>query len=242
LSVVDTLCNVTLSHSARKASATSGIPGIEGGNIVTETRSARPRTGKNRNPATQAAILEAAAEILQESGYGGFTIEAVARRSHAGRPTIYRWWPNKAALILELYVKQTGALMRPSPDTGPLRADLTRQIEKLWHFWKRTPCGRAFRALIAEAQAYPDALEQLREYALPQVREIPRRMFEAARDRQEIGSDANIEIALDMIYGFQWYRLLLDQLDSKTIKPAVDMLLDGLTLRSGIPAPVSSSP
>jgi AcrR family transcriptional regulator len=188
----------------------------------------RPRTGNNRNPATQRAILEAAASILQEVGYGGFTIEAVARRCGAGRPTIYRWWPNKAALISELYVKHIAKLMRPQPDTGSLAADLTKQIDKLWKFWKRTPSGRAFRALIAEAQAYPDALEQLRGFTLVHARDITRHMFELARDRGQIATDANIEVALDMIYGFQWYRPLTDQLDNKSIRPAVDLLLRGL--------------
>jgi AcrR family transcriptional regulator len=188
----------------------------------------RPRTGNSRNPATQEAILEAAASILQEHGYGGFTIEAVARRSNAGRPTIYRWWPNKAALISELYVKHTSVLMRPQPNTGSLATDLTEQIAKLWRFWKRTPCGRAFRALIAEAQAYPDALEQLREYTLEHARHITRQIFEDARTRGEIRPSADIEISIDLIYGFQWYRLLTDQLETKSIKPAVALLIDGL--------------
>jgi len=199
--------------------------------ILRQTHSVRPSRGKKRNQETQSAILEAAASILKESGYGRFTIEAVARRSRAGRPTIYRWWPNKAALILELYLTQAGMLMRPPPNTGSLRTDLTKQIKKLWNFWSNTPCGRAYRALIAEAQAYPDALAQLRDYALPQVRDITRGMFEAALNRKEIRSDANIEIALDMIYGFQWYRLLLDRLEIKAIKPMVETLVDGLEAR-----------
>jgi AcrR family transcriptional regulator len=176
-------------------------------------------------------FLEAAAGVLQEHGYGGFTIEAVARRAMSGRPTIYRWWPNKAALISELYVTQTGSLMRPQPDTGSLVTDLVKQIEKLWNFWKRTACGRAFRALIAEAQAYPDALEQLREYTLEHARGITRGIFENARHRGEIRSDVDIEIAPDVIYGFQWYRLLTDQLDNKAVRPAVEMLVGGLMAR-----------
>jgi TetR/AcrR family transcriptional regulator of autoinduction and epiphytic fitness len=53
-----------------------------------------PRVTRSRR-----AVLEAAVEVLAESGYGAFTIDAVARRSGVARSTIYRLWPARAALI-----------------------------------------------------------------------------------------------------------------------------------------------
>jgi hypothetical protein len=41
----------------------------------------RSASGRARNQETQAAILAAAAEVLQEHGYGGFGIDGVARRA-----------------------------------------------------------------------------------------------------------------------------------------------------------------
>ena len=45
------------------------------------------------------AALEAAVAVLAESGYGAFTIDAVARRSGVARSTIYRLWQGRAELI-----------------------------------------------------------------------------------------------------------------------------------------------
>jgi hypothetical protein len=50
----------------------------------------RKSIGSARNPESHEAILEAAEDVFCEAGYAGFSIEAVARRARAGKPTIYR--------------------------------------------------------------------------------------------------------------------------------------------------------
>ena len=82
--------------------------------------SPRRSIGSARNPQSQEAILEAAEAIFADEGYAGFSIEAVARRAKAGKPTIYRWWPSKAHLLLDVYTRQK-APRWPSrtPDPSP---------------------------------------------------------------------------------------------------------------------------
>ena len=92
---------------------------------------AKPRAsiGSHRNPESHAAILDAAAALLAEHGYAGVTFEAVARRAGAGKPTLYRWWPNKAALLIEVYDREKVAMeaARPTlPDPQEDFADLVR--------------------------------------------------------------------------------------------------------------------
>ncbi|RYD41940.1 MAG: TetR/AcrR family transcriptional regulator, partial [Verrucomicrobiaceae bacterium] len=116
--------------------------------------SARRSIGARRNPASQEAILDAAEAVLQESGIGGFSIEAVARRARAGKPTIYRWWPNRTALMLDVYKRFKNT--RTFPDTGTLRGDLIALLDiHLLGFWKDSLCGTVYRAIIAEAQNDP---------------------------------------------------------------------------------------
>jgi len=188
----------------------------------------RAASGSTRNLETQAAILRAAAEVLQEHGYGGFSIDAVARRCGAGRPTIYRWWPNKAALLVEVYIGQSISITRPAPNTGSVRGDLIQHIRRLWRFWTETPSGRAFRALVAESQADPAALVQLRDQALPQARFLVATVLRRGIERGEIVGDVDLELVIDLIWGFNWYRLLTDRLDSKSIEPMIDLLLTGI--------------
>ena len=66
------------------------------------TPRARRSEGATRSRQTHDAILAAALEILEERGYAGFTVEAVASRARAGKPTIYKWWKSKGALLVEI--------------------------------------------------------------------------------------------------------------------------------------------
>ena len=89
---------------------------------------ARRSIGAKRNPASAEAILEAAKTVLLEAGHAGFSIEAVARRARAGKPTIYRWWPSKAALLLDVYQRQKRFTY---PDTGSLEDDISVFLDRL---------------------------------------------------------------------------------------------------------------
>ena len=112
----------------------------------------KPRTsiGARRNPATEAAILDAAAEILGESGFDGLSMEAVARRAKAGKATLYRWWPTRGALLMAAYQRQKQ--MGDYPDTGGLETDVAAVLTQLFAHWSR-PEGQLFRHIIAAAQA-----------------------------------------------------------------------------------------
>lgn len=166
----------------------------------------RASTGARRNPDSEAAILAAARELLAEKGYSGFSIDEVARRAGAGKPTIYRRWPNKAELFVAVYNADKAAHMAPSA-TGNFVADLESYTTQLWKFWRETPLGGTFRALVAEAQTGEAALEALRTKFLDaRAREL-RRMFSDAADRGEISADA-VDTLLDLYVGFNWLRLL----------------------------------
>ena len=86
-----------------------------------DTEERRP-PGRPRNAEADKAILEAALALLAEGGYAGLTIDGVAVRAGVGRPTIYRRWPNKTALVIAALSRSTG--LAPAPDTGTLEGDL----------------------------------------------------------------------------------------------------------------------
>ena len=187
----------------------------------------RPLAGSVRNRATHAAIIEASIAILNERGYGGFTIDAVARRCGAGKPTIYRWWKSKSELFMELYNRESAAMM-PVEDLGSMRAELVAQIKSIFHFWRTTACGRAFRGMIAELQADARSLAQLRDQFMPPRRDLARTILERAQRRGELAAD-HIGTALDLLYGFSIYHLITDQLqDEGAIEAMVDLLVKGL--------------
>ena len=165
----------------------------------------RASIGARRNPATEAAIIAAARDLLAERGYAGFSFDEVARRAGAGKPTLYRWWPTRADLLIEVYSAEKAAIMT-APDTGALPDDLLAYTRALWSFWRDTPTGRAFRGLIAEAQSGEAAQILLREKFLPERLKDVRAMFARAASRGEIGAGA-IEDLVALYVGFNWFRL-----------------------------------
>jgi AcrR family transcriptional regulator len=124
---------------------------------VSDTSAPHRRScGPRRSDSTHRAILDAAEALLVEKGPSGLTFEAVARRAGAGKPTLYRWWPTRTDLLIEVYDRKKHAALS-QPDTGRLDDDLVTLLTDLWRFWREGPAGRAYATIIAEAQDDPVA-------------------------------------------------------------------------------------
>lgn len=168
-------------------------------------KAARRSIGAQRNPESEKAILEAARALLVEEGLAGFSIEAVARRARAGKPTIYRWWPSRTHLLLAVYrgLKETLAEV----DTGTLEGDVRAFIAGLLDFWRTTPAGPVFRSVLL-AQTEPEAQAVLDAYLRDRVALTAQRFA-----RHGIGSErAAVLVELAVSYG--WRRLLLGKLEA----------------------------
>lgn len=187
----------------------------------------RASIGAQRNPASEEAILNAAAEILAEGGFGAFSIEAVARRAKAGKPTIYRWWPSKAALLLDVYQRQK--TFDAQPDTGDVERDLAIFLKSLLSFWAEGPQGNIFRSIIAEAQSDPAAEKALSDYAADRrihTGEIIRR----AQERGQVPAETDASLLAETIAGFAWGRLLTGNANSppEELERAVHQMVAGI--------------
>lgn len=177
---------------------------------VMEGRERRMSIGAQRNPASQEAILQAAEEILAEGGPGAFSIEAVAKRAKAGKPTIYRWWPSKAALLLDVYHRQKNVVA--APDTGTIEEDVFTFLSSLLSYWRESSAGAVFRSVIAEAQTDAAAAEALAAYAQERWKHSGE-MFRRAQVRGEVASWIDPELATETISSFAWNRLLTGRLE-----------------------------
>ena len=87
------------------------------------------KLGRKRDHTRDPEILEAAIDVLAETGFDGMTIDMVAARAKAGKATIYRRWTSKADLVLDAVAcMKAGELdAEHLPDTGTLRGDLISQ-------------------------------------------------------------------------------------------------------------------
>lgn len=188
-----------------------------------------PRTGgRIRSEEARSEILKAAAELLEECGYRGVTIEGVARRSGAAKSTVYRWWHSKAELVMEAYT-HTVAERVTEPDTGSLRGDLIAIAGQLYAVARHPLRVRALRGLMAEAQLDPDFEQPFRAF-VDSRRAIVAGILARAAERGETRGDLDPDYAIDLFFGPFWYRLLVGHLplDPQEAERHVDHILDGL--------------
>ena len=189
----------------------------------------RTSSGPKRSEQAHQAILDATEEILMSSGRSALTYEAIAKKAKAGKATIYRWWPNKFSLILEVYHRTKFRVIH-IPDTGSIKSDLEDYTRQLWTYWRETPGGSAFRTLLIEAQsskATQDVLatkfyESKNEQAPSMV------MFKRAVERGEISKSIDLVELRKMYISINWFHLLCNKLEDLDIKLAVDMLINSL--------------
>ena len=187
----------------------------------------RRSIGARRNPDTQEAILDAAEAIVEEEGIAGFSIEAVAKRARAGKPTIYKWWPGRTALLLEVYHRHKPANVHM--DTGSVEGDVVAFFTGVFAHWGNTGAGQVFRFIVAEAQRDEAAAASLRAYALER-RQQSGQIFERGVARGELAADIDTGLAADMLAGFAWHRLLTGRLiaDPEEMRQAARQLVRGL--------------
>ena len=174
--------------------------------MATKDRAAGDTPGGSRGPGRPRdarhgqAILDATLGILLEQGYRGVTIEGVAARAGVGRPTIYRRWPSKPAVVVAALVQST-RLAVPTQDTGSLRRDLIavqrHQVERM-----NSPDARRVTAgLIADLADDPELADTYVSQFLAPRRATVWEVLQRGVDRGELDADVDFAFIYDLLVG-----------------------------------------
>jgi AcrR family transcriptional regulator len=102
-----------------------------------------------------AAILDAVYPLLQEQSVRDLTMEAVAKRAGVGKPTLYKWWPTKAALVLAMY-RERIVDARPEPVPSETAEETMRRAAVAIIRALQGLLGKVVVELIAEGQSEPN--------------------------------------------------------------------------------------
>jgi AcrR family transcriptional regulator len=194
-----------------------------------------PRRGRPRSEKARRAILEAAAELLLLRGLDAVSMDAVAERAGVSKATIYRWWPSKEMLALDALLDWAAA-SAPVRDTGSLRGDVLALIRPWVREIRRRPFGPVIAAFVSEAQSDAKFADAYRTHFVEPRRDAMRAVFARAAERAELAADVDVEVALDLIYGAVYHRLLHGhaELTDRFARDVVDLSLNGiLTAREG---------
>jgi len=171
--------------------------------------------------------LRSTLKILGENGFSDFTIEDVAQRASVGKATVYRWWPNKGALIADAFANNTTRRLH-FPDTGHIQTDMSRQMRQLIKVF-RSPRGRIVAAILAAGQSDKDLIAAFRERFLwPRRREAYETLRRGIR-RGELRKDIDPDLVLDSLYGPIYMRFLIrhDRLTPDFVNRLCALVLGG---------------
>ena len=168
----------------------------------------RPGPGRPRRLATGRAILRATREILARSGVHGLTIEGVAARSGVAKTTIYRRWRSKEDLALAALLEVI-QLERPARHLGRTETALTSYLRPVISNLNSRLYGRVIRGLISDLGVDPELARGFREHVLARRVTAVRGLLVRGIERGELRPDLDLEIAIDLLFGPIYYRLLM---------------------------------
>ncbi|MGW6919130.1 TetR/AcrR family transcriptional regulator [Kitasatospora sp. NPDC054939] len=195
------------------------------------TRSSTPDPAR-RSERSRTAVLTAAAELVAETGFAKLTIEAIAARAGVGKQTIYRWWPSKGAVVFDAFLaaNEDAAGSLALPDTGDLAADLRAVLRPTADELADPGFNHTGRALTSEVLLDPALLREYRERLLDPLLDVTRDRLRAAREAGAIAADADLDLAVELLYGPLYYRWLhgLGPLDHAYADRLLDAVLRAL--------------
>lgn len=186
------------------------------------------KRGRPRNMETQTAILSASYDLLLESGFGAVTVEKIADRAKVSKATIYKWWPNKAAVVMDGFLSAAAARL-PVPDTGSVFRDILEHATNMARF-TRSREGSVLLEIIGEGQVDSALAEAFRtRYVQPRRLEVHGILEEGLR-RGELKKDLDFALFTDLIYGSIFYRLLIsgDRIDDQYVEQLVTHVFEGI--------------
>ncbi|MFC4244514.1 TetR/AcrR family transcriptional regulator [Gryllotalpicola reticulitermitis] len=164
------------------------------------------------------------------AGDGETSMQAIARAAGVGQGTIYRHYPTREALLIEVYRTDFDALI--AGPTELLRQHAPETALRLW-LDRLAVFGRKKHALADVLDAATRA--ELHDEQYDRIIAAIRAMLDAGAERGTLRPDLDAEELLPLV-GFLWQ---LDTRSDTRIPHLLDIVVDGIktTQSRGIPRP-----
>jgi AcrR family transcriptional regulator len=178
-----------------------GVPDLK------ETSAAPRPKGRPRSHEAHVAILKAALSEVQELGFRAVSIDSLSVKSGVAKTTIYRRWPNKAAVVMDAFFYEIGPNIAFPPcekSVDSIRIQM-RAVARAF----RGKFGPLIKSLLGEAQFDPELAEAFRDRWIAPRRETAKAVIRDAVRKEELRSDIDLDTTIDALYGGLYYRLLI---------------------------------
>src|ERR1022692_3368549 len=183
--------------------------------------------GRPRSEEARLSILHSTLKLLAQKGFSELTIEAVAAHASVGKATVYRWWPDKAALIADAFASSTTRKLH-FPDTGSIRTDMSQQMGQLVKIL-RSRRGRIVSAMLGAGQSDRNLISAFRERFMKPRRQEAYATLRRGIQRGELRDGVDLDVLLDSLYGPIYMRFLIrhDKLTPDFVDSLCKLVLGG---------------
>jgi AcrR family transcriptional regulator len=183
--------------------------------------------GRPRNERSRQAILRSTLKLLRKSSFADLSIEAIAADAGVGKTTVYRWWPNKGALVVDAFTSSIEDELH-FPDSGSVRRDMSAQMNQFLELLS-SRTGRIVAAIIAGGQSDPQLMEEFRVRFLRRRRQEAYQTLQRGIDRGELPRSLDLDLVLDLLYGGIYMRFLIrhDELNARYVSDVCRVILEG---------------
>jgi AcrR family transcriptional regulator len=163
--------------------------------------------GRPRSARAHQAILDAALAQLVSRGFADLRLEHVAAEAGVGKATIYRRWPSKEALALDLLM-QLAAPHIAIDDAGDTRAELLAAVTNAMRALTDTPFGPLIRALLSQIALNPRLGDPFRATVVQGRRDEVARVIARGIARGDLRADVEVDVATELLVGPVYFRLM----------------------------------
>ena len=153
----------------------------------------------------------------------------MAADAGVGKATIYRRWPSKEALALELLM-QLAAPHIGIEDVGDTRAEMVAAVTNAMRAVTETPFGPVIRALFSQIASDPALGDPFRARVVDARRAEVGRVVARGQQRGDLRADAEVDIATELLVGPVYFRLMFGgELSQVFAERVVEAVLRGFS-------------
>src|SRR5712691_3758183 len=167
----------------------------------------QPVMGRPREARADRMILAATLELIAELGVRDFRMDDVADRAGVGKGAIYRRYRSKDELVAAAVAALVSDIT--IPDTGSTRGDLLALMRDAVEVYTDPTAAGVIPSLVGAMRQQPELAHAVRDGFLSRRREALREVLERGVARGDLRADLDYELALDVLGGALFYRLLI---------------------------------
>jgi AcrR family transcriptional regulator len=179
----------------------------------------------------EGVIINAVFENLLAHGFRALTVESISAKTGIAKTSIYRRWPNKAAMVMEAFLCKIGPGIE-FPRKASYVESIRLQMLALAKAF-RGPFGPIIKALLGEAQFDAELAEAFRTRWIAPRRATAKEVIRSAIRNKELRSEVDVDQALDALYGGLYYRLMIGSgpLSDAYVRDIFSAVMNGLRVR-----------